>query len=106
MAAKVTFDPANKLIIVRDHITSIDAAIDLYSDWKEEVVASASMQKVFPAFRTIGGDTLGGGINAGAYFFLQNDVTGSWRIRPYEGNHELSIVGNLFPEDPLLPLFV
>lgn len=97
MAEKVTFDPVNRLIIVDSGITELDVKVDLYSDAKEDWKSDATLNKLRFPFRTIGGDPLGGGRFAGAYFFLQND--NGWRLRPYEGDHELTLVGNFYPED-------
>jgi hypothetical protein len=94
------FDGANRLIVLTLGTTAF-AASDLYSKWKEWVAAgNASFP---PAFRTVGGDPLGGGVAAGDYYFL-NNVDG-WRIRPQEANHELVVSGNLFGEDANLPVF-
>jgi hypothetical protein len=96
--AKVTFDGTNKLIIVDNGVTSLDAAIDLYSDWKEWMLTSDNSK--YPlAFATIGGDDLGGGRYLGATYFLEN----GWKIRPYEGNHALSLVGNIYTRDGSSP---
>ena len=105
MAVKVTVNLSNKLIIVNNGITSLDAEVDLYSDLKEDWIANANGELGFEfPFRTAGGDTLPGGLEAGAFFFLRNDL--GWRIRPYEGDHELIITGNLYPEDVTYPITV
>ena len=105
MAVKVTVDLSNKLIIVNNGITSLDAEVDLYSDLKEDWVTNASGELGFEfPFRTVGGDPLPGGLEAGAFFFLRNDL--GWRIRPYEGDHELIIMGNLYPEAIAYPMAV
>jgi hypothetical protein len=105
MAQKVTVDLASKIIAVKPAVTSLDAEIDLYSDLKEDWLLNANGEFGFEfPFRTIGGDPLGGGLEAGAYFFLRNDL--GWRIRPQEANHELTITGNLFAEDTAQPIFV
>lgn len=99
----ITFDGPNKIISYDDAgaAVTIDAAV-MYSRWKDWVEAGNAQ---FPnAFRTIGGDPLGGGIYAGSYFFLNN--ADGWRIRPKEASHELIILGNLYAEDPGLPVFV
>ncbi len=103
--AKVTFDGASRLIAVNegDEGHNLDAAIDLYSDWKEWVLQGDNA-KYSLAFRTIGGDPLGSGLSAGAYFFLQNQD--GWRIRPHADTHELTILGNLYAENPVFPMFV
>lgn len=96
-----TFDGDNLLIIMDNGTTEIDAQI-LYSDWKEWQLLSDN-SKYYEAFRTIGGDSLGGAIEAGDYYFLRND--NGWRIRPYEGDHELTINGNLYGNDTTAPIF-
>jgi hypothetical protein len=99
----VTFDGPNKLIIVDNGVTDLDAKIDLYSDWKEWVLTSGSDHaKYLPAFRTTGGDELPGSQFISGYFFLTN----GWRIRPYEGDHGLTVLGNLFVDgggNPFVP---
>lgn len=104
MAAKVTFDAVNRLIIVNDGVTELDAKIDLYSDAKKTWKEDTTLNKLRLPFRTIAGDPLPGGLIVGAYFFLQNQA--GWRIRPHEADHELIIIGNLYPEDELLPIIV
>lgn len=89
--SKVTFDGPNKLIIVDSGITSLDAKIDLYSDWKEWVLVSDN-SKYLPAFTAIGGDPIGGGLYTGITFIQIN----GWLIRPDEVDHTLTINGNLF----------
>lgn len=100
---KVVFDGPNKLIIVDNGITELDAGVDLYSDWKEWMLTSGSDNaKYLPAFRATGGDELPGGQFISGYFFLTN----GWRIRPYEGDHGLSVLGNLFVDgggNPFVP---
>ncbi len=105
---KFTFNGADKLFIAKTGVTQVNVETDLYSDWKEEVQLGNNL-KFKQAFRTIGGDPLGGSLEAGAYFFLQNDGTGGtigWRVRADEADHDLEISGNLFGEDANLPLFV
>jgi len=105
MAVKVTVDLSNKLIIINSGITGLDAEVDLYSDLKADWIANANGELGFEfPFRTAGGDPLPGGLEAGAFFFMRNDL--GWRIRPYEGDHELIITGNLYPEDKDLPMCV
>lgn len=92
---KVTFDGVNRLIIVNDGVTELDAQIDLYSDWKEWI-SWGDNAKFLPAMRTVGGDPTTGVKFIAPYFFLTN----GWKIRPYEGNHTLIINGNLFVDEP------
>lgn len=92
--AQVTFDGPNKLIIVNNGVTTLDVKVDLYSDWKEWVLLSDN-SKYVPAMSVIGGEPIGGGLYAGSLFFIEN----GWKIRPYEGDHQLSLVGSLFTTD-------
>jgi hypothetical protein len=101
MGAKATFYTDTKLIefdIVApvSSRVAIDTQIDLYSDAKEDWQTEAYQRFEFP-FTTIGGNDLGGGLEAGDYYFLRTDL--GWRIRPYEGDHYLTITGNLYPID-------
>ncbi len=91
-----TFDPTNKRIIVDNGVTSF-SAIDLYSDWKEWAILNSQYA---PAFRVVGGDPIGGGLFVASYFFLIN----GWRVRPYEGNHTLTIEGNLIVDGGGVPV--
>lgn len=109
MGAHANFDPVNKLITLTtapvNGVVTLDVLIDLYSDAKEDWLADPVLLRKFNIpFRVIGGDPLGGNITAGAYFFLRNDL--GWRIRPYESDQELTITGNLYPQDTALPIFV
>jgi hypothetical protein len=92
---KVTFDGTNKLIVVNTNITELNVQIDLYSDWKEWL-KEGDNAKFLPAMRTVGGDPTTGTKTVAPYFFLTN----GWKIRPYEGNHILTIEGNLFVDEP------
>lgn len=96
--AKVTFDGINRLIIINFGETSIDVAIDVYGDWKEWILQSDN-SKYTVAISAIGGDPIGGGRYLGSTFFLEN----GWKLRPYEGNHVLSVVGNLYTRDGSSP---
>ena len=79
MAAKVTVDLDNRRIVVKTGVTSLDVQADLYSDLKEDWLANALGEFAFEfPFRTLGGDPLGGGLLAGAYFFQRNDL--GWQV--------------------------
>ena len=106
MVEKVIFDADSRLIIVDNGVTSLDAEIDLYSAAKREWKDDPTLNKLKLPFRTVAGDPLGGTRVVGAYFFLQNQVGADWRIRPSEADHELVIVGNLYPEDSTQPMIV
>lgn len=98
---KVTFDGPNKLILINDGVTDIDFRTDIYSNWKEWTLAEIN-SKFLSAVSVVGGDPLPGSRILGSTFFLEN----GWRIRSWEGNHILTITGNVFTregEDPVLP---
>ena len=99
----VTFDGQNRLILINNGITSVDVKKDIYSDWKEWS-GQSDHAKYTVAISTIGGESLGGGQFVGAAFFLEN----GWRIRSWEGNHSLEIIGNLYTREsgevPFLPV--
>jgi len=92
----ITFDPATKRVILDSASVT---ATELYSrsaDW----LALSDNAKYGAVFRQVGGDDLGGGLSIPPYFFLQ----GSWRVRPMESNHNLTITGNLFVEGGGIPV--
>lgn len=98
----ITFDGPNKIISYDDAGVSVTIeAKDLYSRWKDWVALGNA--QFAPAFRTIGGDPLGGSVSAGDYYFINN--TDGWRLRPKEADHELVLVGNLYGDNPALPVF-
>jgi hypothetical protein len=102
MGAIITIDGATKTIVISDSGDVTVTAKEIYSRWKDWVLAGNTQW--VEAFRTFGGDPLGGGIFAGDYYFL-NNVAG-WRIKPEEKNHKLTINGNLYGEDPDADIFI
>jgi hypothetical protein len=82
----------------------IDIQTDLYSDAKEDWLTGELLSKFTFPWTSIGGQDTGGGRKAGRLYFLRNDL--GWRIRPYEADHELEFVGNLFPTDPDTGVYV
>jgi hypothetical protein len=98
----VSFDGASKTIIISDSGANVSiSAKEIYSLWKEWLLTNAQWE---PAFRTFGGDDLGGGLIAGDYYFINNNA--GWKIKPEEKDHVLTITGNLFAENPALPVFI
>lgn len=92
----IEFDAAAKRIIL--DTTSVTAT-ELYSRWCDWLLLSDNA-KYLPAFRSTGGDDLGGGLLIPPYFFLTN----GWRVRPMESNHNLTITGNLFVDGGGIPV--
>lgn len=112
------FDFTN-LIISGKVSGTFQAENDLYSDWKEIVIADSTGQAAGapPAFLesnarvaggraggSVGGNPIGGSQQIAPYFFL-NNIDG-WRLRPPEEDGETSIEGNLFPLDPDTPFVI
>lgn len=94
----VTFDGVNKRIIVAPSVNTISVKSDLYSNWKEWVQLYDNA-KFLPAFRTIGGDPVGGGQLAGDLYFLSND----WQIVI---DHPVTLTGILYSDNPALSPYV
>ena len=91
-------DTVNRRIILDSDTVTAQSIYAFWVDW----VSVGDNSKYLPAFRSTGGDDLGGGISIPAYYFLIN----GWRIRPMETNHTLTITGNLFVDgggDPVVP---
>ena len=92
----ITIDPTNKRLILDS--TSVTAQ-SIYAAWVDWLVLSDN-SKYLPAFRTAGGEDLGGGLLIPAYYFLMN----GWKVRPLEGNQNLVITGNLFVDGGGVPV--
>lgn len=93
---KVVFDGPNKLIIVSEGVTDINFRADVYSAWKEWLHdPNFDNEQWLEAISVVGGDPLPGDRALGATFFLEN----GWRMRTWEGNHELTVTGNVFTRE-------
>jgi len=99
----VSIDGDNLIITLESGVTNIDWK-DVYSDWKDWLLASPVNRGYPAAFRTIGGDPVTAVLNAAPYFFLRNDL--GWRIKPPEEDIEIVVTGNIAPEDITLPMFL
>lgn len=98
---KVTFDGTNKLILINYGETVIDVQRDIYSAWKRWVEQIDNL-KWDLALTVVGGDPIDQTNVITPYYFLMN----GWRIRPYEGSHNLTITGIILTsdnQDPLVP---
>ena len=99
---KVTFDGPNKVIIVNQDVIGLDFRVDVYSAWKEWVVDPNQANSKWPfAISVIGGDPLPGDRQLGTTYFIEN----GWRMRTWEGNHSLTVTGNVFTREGD-PIFV
>ena len=93
----MTFDGANKRIILDS--TSVTAS-EIWSRYMDWLAADSNNAKWGLAMTQIGGDDLGSGLYVPIYVFLQN----GWRVRPMESSHQLMITGNLFVAEGGSPL--
>lgn len=94
----VTFDGDNRLIIVNAGVTSLRMKEDIYSNWKEWVSVRENAKYV-PAFRTTGGDPVGGGLYAGDIYFTINN----WRIVIAE---QVEVQGIVYDDTPGVSPFI
>ena len=94
----IVINPAERRIVLDSTSTSARAIYVAWADW----VALGDNAKYPPAFRSVGGDELGGGLLIPPYYFL----THGWRVRPMEADQTLTVDGNLFVDgggDPIVP---
>jgi len=91
---KVTFDGVNKLILVNPGETSLDIATDVYSAWKEWAIQEDNLEYLNP-FSIVGGEPTIEGQRLDVTYFLIN----GWKIKPYTGTYDLTLVGNIFDVD-------
>lgn len=99
-----TFDGDNLIITLDSGVTEVDVVADIYSPWKDWMLASPLNRRHAQAFRSDGGNPLSSIINQGSYIFLNN--TAGWRIRPPEEDITVYLTGNLAVEDTVLPAFI
>jgi len=102
MADVVTFDPDLR------HIIEIDAGGDnvldffeIYSEWKVWLKTGSNSMHA-QAIRYVGGDAISSTQQVGTTYFMLN----SWRIRPAESSHRLTINGNIFTDPAGESIFV
>lgn len=92
----ILIDPATRRIVLDSANVTAQEIYRAWADW----AALDDHLKFLPAFRSLGGDALGGGLFIPGYYFLLN----GWRVRPMEASHELTITGNLFVEGGGVPV--
>ena len=98
------FDPLNLRIVEID--VGGDNEFDwreVYSEWKDWLLADGTRMGYPQVFRTVGGDPISDTTNLGSTFFLLKP----WKFRPAELDHRLTINGNIFTdpagESPFVP---
>tara|TARA_R110000737_G_scaffold276756_1_gene283548 strand:+ start:773 stop:1249 length:477 start_codon:yes stop_codon:yes gene_type:complete len=101
MSSSFTF-VGESLIVLLNNQNSFTAE-DMYSEWKEWVIADDNA-KYEKAFDTTGGDDVGSNQEIAPYFFLRNNS--GWRIKMPAQNGELVLSGNLFPRDASQAMFI
>lgn len=89
----ISFNGTTKLATLSGGTTTLSVP-ELWSRWVDWV-ATGDNSKYPVALSQIGGDEISDGKYLGVTFFLEN----GWKIRPYEGDHTLTITGNLFSRD-------
>ncbi|HLD91526.1 MAG TPA: hypothetical protein VI911_11060 [Patescibacteria group bacterium] len=84
------FDGNTSIITLTPGTAVLDLR-NLYTNWKEWIIASGSMYT--QAFSTIGGEPIDvvEGIYITSYFFLEN----GWKIRPQEASHKLKVTNGV-----------
>ena len=89
MANGYIFSGESKTILLTG--TGTTTMEDMYSRWKEWVLIDTN-SKFLQAFRYVGGDPTVGDASLGITYFLTN----GWRIKPFEADHVLDVLGNLY----------
>jgi hypothetical protein len=90
----VTFDPTNLRIIEIDSALDINTLSirEIYSEWKDWLLADGSRKGYPAAFGVVGGEPISDTENLGSTFFL----LAPWKIRAAEYSHTLILEGNIF----------
>jgi len=101
--ADVTFDGDNLLVLLPSAQSEVVVKSQMYGAWKRWAKTGTNA-RFLPAFDTTGGDpTTTTGVSS-PFYYLRNDL--GWRIRPAEQDAEVTIIGNLYGRNPLLPIRV
>jgi len=72
---------------------------DLYSDWKRWITDDIVNSRYLQAMKSIGGERISDTISISPYI----EVLNGWRIKPYDGDYELGVYGNIFATGGLNP---
>ncbi len=93
----LTFKGDARLIELDPNTTEINVQ-DIYSRYKDWVLDDEGA-KWANAMTPVGGQPIGGGSFIAPYIVLINN----WKIKPFEGNHILTVVGNIISDDESNP---
>lgn len=105
MTIIVTFDPVARIIEEINYgspATNTTTIQEVYSEWKDWLLASPSRLGYPPAFSVVGGEPTVGTDALGVTVFLEN----GWKFRPAEYSHRWIVDGNLYASDgsdPFVP---
>jgi hypothetical protein len=91
------FDGKKRLIVMENGETELDLKVMNYK-WKKWLVKNDNIKYVL-AMRYVGGDKLTDNRKLGLTFVLTN----GWKIKPFEANHTLKVIGNLYTDDQSNP---
>lgn len=99
MGLKVTFDPVEYRIVVTtvpiSGVITLNFKVDVYSDGKEDWLASVALARNEFPIRAVGGEPLPGGLFLDATYF----ISPPWKIYPYDADHEVIVQGNVYRTD-------
>lgn len=92
----ISFDGATKTITLSLGTTELDVQ-DLWSRWVDWVLTPGDNSKYLFAMDTVGGQDIdtSAGTSIPIYVFLKN----SWKIKPQEANHTLTVSGGILLVD-------
>jgi len=85
-----------RVIHLEPNVTTFEVS-DLYSRYKDWVLDGNAQWA--QAMRPIGGQSIGGGQIISPYI----EVINGWKIKPFEGDHILTVVGNIITDDETSP---
>lgn len=99
MADVVTFDPVDlRIIEINTGSPSVNeiSLVEIYSEWKDWLLADPTRMRFPKAFRTVGGDPVSETEALGVTYFLNTGC--GWRLRPAEYDHQVIVAGNLWTD--------
>jgi len=100
MAAKFTYDTANKVFLLNSGVTALDARQEFYSqaklDWKE----TDSLNKFKFPIESIGGQDIGGGNSISPYYSMLY----GWRLQFAPADMDITVTGNIITAEGTAPI--
>jgi hypothetical protein len=107
MASKISFDIIKREITITvapvledgDFVIDLDIQKELYSQGKNDWVASNNLRRLRFPISAVGGNDLPGSKVLGDTYFIRPD----WKINPYEADHRFRVNGNFYSTDGKTP---